>query len=299
MDLNTLISTIITSTAALVAIIGGFLVSRVISISSEQNSIKRRIREINNDIMAKQEISKGIEDYLFEDDLGDFVTRKNIKRIFNGLTLDETIEEDDFTRLTKEEIEPYFNQIKEMIDELEHKLISSENTYNSFKEFHKDNEELKYPNRKDWYEKIFKVIDDSLRQQSINGVFGIGVSLPKYDSLDVDFASLTPNHNYGYYVKEHEKIEDEIKVLELQKKAQQDLLNNFGKPAWIWSGIAVLIYASIVGIVYPSVLLPYPLDTYNDSLTKWFLLSLFYSQLFALFAYLSFAMYKITHSSKI
>ncbi|WP_263406693.1 hypothetical protein [Niallia endozanthoxylica] len=39
MDLNSLITTIISSSAALVAIIGGFLVSRVIALSSEQTGI--------------------------------------------------------------------------------------------------------------------------------------------------------------------------------------------------------------------------------------------------------------------
>lgn len=58
MDLNGLISTIISSTAALVAIIGGFLVSRVISLSSEKNSIVRRLREINNDLKSKKRVVK-------------------------------------------------------------------------------------------------------------------------------------------------------------------------------------------------------------------------------------------------
>jgi hypothetical protein len=44
MDLNTLISNIVTSTAALVAIIGGFLISRVIiTLSSEKNGCEKEI----------------------------------------------------------------------------------------------------------------------------------------------------------------------------------------------------------------------------------------------------------------
>lgn len=298
MDLNTLISTIITSTAALVAIIGGFLVSRVISISSEQNSIKRRIREINNDLIAKREISRGIEDYLFEDDLGDFVTKKNIKRIYNGLTLDEVIEEDASNRLTKEELEPYFIQLNEMTEEIHDCLDSAENPYDSFKEFLTDFDDLKYPDRKEWYEKIFIVIKNLLSQSRLNPLFGTTVLLSNDNDFMFDIDRMTPNKNYGYYVKEQEKIEDEIKVLKLQRKAQQELLKDYGKPAWVWSGILVLIYASIVGIIYPSTLLPYPLGVYDDGLTKWFLLSLFYGQLIALFAYLIFAMYKLTHSAE-
>src|SRR5699024_3830435 len=56
MNLEVLISTIVTSTAALIAIIGGFLVSRVITLSSEQNGINRKLRELNNEINAKKNL---------------------------------------------------------------------------------------------------------------------------------------------------------------------------------------------------------------------------------------------------
>ncbi|MFB5284535.1 hypothetical protein [Peribacillus sp. Hz7] len=76
---------------------------------------------------------------------------------------------------------------------------------------------------------------------------------------------------------------------------QMKILNDYGKPKWVWTGLFVLIYACIVGIIYPSTLLPYPKDIYDDVLTKWFLLGLFFSQLVALFVYLGFAMYKLTN----
>ena len=72
-DLNILISTIISATAALVAIIGGFLVSRVITLSSEKNSIVRRLKEINNELSNKQEILDRVELILLEDDVDDFI----------------------------------------------------------------------------------------------------------------------------------------------------------------------------------------------------------------------------------
>lgn len=65
MDLNILISTIITATAALVAIIGGFLVSRVITMASEKQSIERRLKEIDNDLKIKKEMLDNIENLIF------------------------------------------------------------------------------------------------------------------------------------------------------------------------------------------------------------------------------------------
>jgi len=91
MDLNNLLSTTINSTSALVAIIGGFLVSRVISLSSEQNSIKRRLREINNEISAKEKMLDNIINWLFEDDLNDFIKANCKKILFEDKTLDKLL----------------------------------------------------------------------------------------------------------------------------------------------------------------------------------------------------------------
>lgn len=71
MDLNPLITTIVTATAALTAIIGGFLISRVITLSSEQSSIRRRLREIKIDITAKEQLYIEAEKNLLEEDRED------------------------------------------------------------------------------------------------------------------------------------------------------------------------------------------------------------------------------------
>jgi len=287
MDLNGLISTITTSTAALVAIIGGFLVSRVISLSSEQNGIKRRIREINNDLVANREMKDNAEKFLFEDDLNDFFTEENIKRMIEGKSLETIIEEDDYYYLTQEELEPYFKQMKEIVNEIFELNNSTDKYYEKFNEFMKDFTDFKYPDRMNWYEKVFDAINAIVEESQ--GPFAHikfkPLVNPNYD----------PHMEYKDTKKERERLKSVIRSLELQKEEQMKILNDYGKPKWVWTGLFVLIYACIVGIIYPSTLLPYPKDIYDDVLTKWFLLGLFFSQLIALFVYLGFAMYKLTN----
>ncbi|TYS14281.1 hypothetical protein FZC78_19185 [Rossellomorea vietnamensis] len=160
MDLNILITTIVTSTAALVAIIGGFLVSRIISLSSEQNAAEKRLQEI----------------------------------------------------------------------EEEHKTLKS--------------------------------------QQQLMNLTGQGDQI----------------------------IRTELQSLEEQKLKQKSKIESNSKPAGIWSGLVVLFYACLVGICWPSMLLPYPLDTFNDGLTKNVLLILFYSELFVIFLYLVINIRKLTRN---
>ncbi|WP_440969653.1 hypothetical protein ACSS6N_15105 [Peribacillus frigoritolerans] len=116
MDLNTLISTIIASTAGLVAIIGGFLVSRVISLSSEQTGIKRRIREINNDLHARKELVENIEAFLLDDDVQEFI--KDIMKILNGDPLSEIIDDDEYNFRTEEELQPFIDELRKLLKNL-------------------------------------------------------------------------------------------------------------------------------------------------------------------------------------
>ncbi|UYY98646.1 hypothetical protein OJ967_25385 [Peribacillus frigoritolerans] len=285
--MNGLITTIIAATAGLVAIIGGFLVSRVIAIASEQNGIKRRIKEIKNDKLAKVEMLFSAENFLFKDDLNDFVSKENIKRIILGRTLEEVIEEDEYTYLSKDQLEPYYEQLKEMYAELMELHGSTKAYYEKFSEFKKVFTDYKYPDHMEWYERIFEVIDD-MAQPEAQGPF----SHMKFKAIP---HTLTPNTDYKDTKKERDRLNDELRILDLQLEDIMKIYNDYGKPKWVWSGLMVLVYACIVGIVYPSTLLPYPKNVYDDVLTKWFLLGLFFSQLLFLIIYLGIAMYQLTH----
>ncbi|QOS88746.1 hypothetical protein [Peribacillus sp. JNUCC41] len=289
--MNDLITTIIAATAGLVAIIGGFLVSRVIAIASEQNGIKRRIKEIDNDRIAKKDMLANAIEFLFEDDLNDFVSEDNIKRIIRGKTLEEVIEEAEYTLLSKEQLEPYYKQVKEMSNELLELHRSTDDYYEEFSVFKKFFTEYKYPDRMDWYERIFEVIDE-MAQPEATGPFA-GFKLRPLSPPNI-------NTDYKDTKKERDRLIDDIRVLDLQLEDNLKIYNDYGKPKWVWSGLLILVYACIVGIVYPSTLLPYPEEEkiYDDVLTKWFLLGLFYSQLLALIIYLGAAMYQLTRQEK-
>lgn len=73
-DLTSLISTIVTSVSALVAIIGGLLVSRVISLANDKHFIQWQVDELQLNIDHKKRILADIEFFLLEDDLDDFIT---------------------------------------------------------------------------------------------------------------------------------------------------------------------------------------------------------------------------------
>lgn len=298
MDLNILISTIIAATAALVAIIGGFLVSRVISLSSERVGIDRRLREIVNDISAKRDMLTRVKESLFEEDADDFIIDNHEKLLLEDKSLEQLIDEDDHSTLTVKELEPYVETFYEIKEE----VLSFISNYKShtvpsdFNELIRGSSELKKPNRKDWYELIYDVMYDQLPEES-NHPFGF--NLPSFKPINSPpVMNVVSQQKYRDKENERDKLQDELHILDMQKEEQIKILNDYGKPKGLWSGLAVLIYACIVGIGYPSTLLPYPMNYYNDMLTKWFLLILFFSELFALFIYLAFNLHKLTKKTQ-
>jgi hypothetical protein len=285
MDLNILISTIIAATSALVAIIGGFLVSRVLSLSSERVGIERKLREIENDISAKKDMLERVNTALLEEDVNDFIKDNCKKILLEDKTLEQIIDEDEYTSLTVDQLKPYineFNSIKKevftIINEFEGKTIPSD-----FNDLIQGRSELKKPERKEWYELIYETIYDLLP----------GISFPTKNFVSPVTTQAMMQRRRDME-NERNRLEDDIRILELQKQEQEKILGDYGKPKGLWGGLLVLIYSCIVGIAYPSTLLPYPSNVYNDTLTKWFLLGLFFSQLIALFIYLAVNLHRLT-----
>ncbi|MCA1012820.1 hypothetical protein [Halobacillus halophilus] len=277
MDLDSLLTTVITSTAALVAIIGGFLVSRVISISSEQSSVKRKLREFNNDIKTKEDLLKQVETYLFQEDLNDFIDDDDaIKGLIKGNNLEKIVQETEYDSLPLEKLRLYFEQLLEIKNEI---VEGGEATLEEFKE----KNAMKYPEREKWYERIYEVFGEMVEAQSS--------TVPGWMSGFKTPAMVSSEYNDKK--KELARLKEELTVLRTQRKEQESILKEYGQPKYVMSGLIVLAYAAVVGIIYPSTLMPYPMDTYDDVTTKWWILSLFFSHIFVIFSYLFIAMKKL------
>lgn len=297
-DLNTLISTIISATAALVAIIGGFLVSRVVTLSSEKNAITRRLREINNELSNKQEMLDRIELILLEDDVDDFIHENATDILIYEKSVEDILKEDDSSGLTAEELNPYITKLHEIFEHLTTLIKETDDDYtipNNFNDFAKDYC-IQIDEHKDWYDLVYRTLWNAIpAKPSSNSLWGFH----NLDALAINpslLNSVSPvtSQIYRDRIKERNGLEDEVQILNGMKEEQEKILSDYGNISGLWSGLAVLIYACIVGIAIPSMLLPYPLNTFDDVATKQLLLILFYSELIALFVYLGISMYKLT-----
>lgn len=276
MDLTSLINTIITSVAALVAIIGGLLVSRVISLANDQHFIKRQLGDINLKIKHKEQLHRKIEEYLFEDDLDDFVTIKNLKLLLQGRSLKEIVKESEYDYLTIEELLPHFEVLLLIKDEVI-ELFQDENFSSEWFAERLDMKNVIYSNRIEWYERMLEALIQFYTPKD-----PFSFNFPYQSS----FPTLSGVSDYKQKVKEKEQLENELIILKSQKQELVSSVNEYFQIKGIWVGIGVLAFVSFLGILYPASLLPYNLEAYNDLKTKNLLIAIFAVCLVTIFGYL-------------
>ena len=293
MDLNGLISTIISSTAAMVAIIGGFLVSRVITLASEKNGILKKIKEIDKELDIKISFCDSAREVVQNEDIDDFVNEYAEDILLHQKSVEDILKEDHYIELEKNIIDSTVNKILEIYEFIINEIESTDDGYllpNDFYEFTRDNY-IKINEDNRWYVLIYDLI--------LNQIPGQSSSFPFKDIINAasDMGSFKPIlsvQEYKAKVSKVKVLEDDIKLLKALRSAEVDILEGYGKISGLWGGLAVLIYACIVGIIVPSFLLPYPLNYYDDSATRMTLLLLFISELIAIFSYLGFSMFRLT-----
>jgi hypothetical protein len=108
-----LLATIVTASAALVAIIGGLLVARVVSLATEKSGLRHRADDLRAALQIEEGRRDEFEEHLHEWDAGT-VLMKHYRLLADPQfepDLDLLIEEADVDR-TAEQIQPYLEQIR-------------------------------------------------------------------------------------------------------------------------------------------------------------------------------------------
>lgn len=292
MDSNLLISTVATSTAALIAIIGGFLVSRVITLASEREGQKQILRDVFLDISNREYLFQKAKEELLAYDHDRFINEYAEKLIDDNISLEDIFEEEEEELYMGWDIDEFrsayeeFIMIKDHVIEIIHQdqLTSSVELVYDFDEFMKQNTSDLLGN-KSWYEIIY------YHFQERESPFGYSVST----MLAPSSASFVKERRKSYQEKEKEfhTHNNELTFLYRKKTEHEKILKNFGGTNNMWAGLLVLVYASIVGIV-----IPVTWGLYGSSPNKTMILCLFLSQLVALFIYLGCSMYSLTKNEK-
>lgn len=241
---------------------------------------------------------KNIKLILLESNVDNFIHDYAEDILIQETSITDLLEQNDITYLTEEQLQPYIHKLREIYNHL-FQLITDTNVkyviYKDFNEFLKKND-IKVEFKKEWMELVYNMLYELIPKKTESKLpFG----MPELNTNMVD-TTLFKRYNTATTIvtrdrlNEKKQLKDDVKLLSEMRNVQNKTLNTYGNITGLWSGLSVLIYACIAGIIIPSLLLPYPLNKYDDMATREVLLALFFSQLFFLFVYLGLSMYKLT-----
>ena len=276
-DLTSLLTTIAAASASIVAILGGFIASKLISIDGERNENLDRIKEIDEEIehrtknmnARQQEIDEeDATDFIF-DNFGDFMSCRNLESVYT---------KSEHPDISFDALLPFWEKANDILMMFKEKKCSGEDVNgddvpvelaNDFR-----NDDFSYA----ICEKIASYYKNRSRTSSA----------PMFVNPMIDFEP--PRIVGAWYGKNVEIIREEenaIKWLELQKKQCEARKASLKRPKGMLLGLVIFALFSLLCIVAPLLLTPFSTDSFACfAIVKYSALFVFAAGLFSIFGYL-------------
>lgn len=251
-DLTSILTTIAACSASIVAILGGFIASKLIAINAERNEVDTRISELDEEIGFFTKERDMLQEQLDEDDALDFIC-DNIEYIINRSSLDDVYKEEERPRLEKEVLRPYWNRAEKTHSQycaIVKKSIGIGN-------YEENDDGVPVEAAKvfthDFEYAVCKKICEHIEKQG---------SLPAALLRGLDAPIITGK----WYADTQEKVtsaDNKISYLMMQRKQQETRFKALKKPKGMKLGLALFAVFSAINIVYPLSLSPYVTESYQ------------------------------------
>lgn len=313
MDLTSLITTIITSVAALVAIVGGLLVSRVISLANDQHFYKRELEKLKTTRKNKNSRFNQKYEELKQEVINHFFCKNVLYRIAKGETFEELLRSHDIPVIDdgssidydiKDLLLAHYNGRKIISEEVKKVCTSKGATFSfdtltekisSSEYFYDENKKFLYADFLTIHEALYKE-ENNASPESYTAKYESPTSIFYKDMSTVRV--ILPDY-LETLISDTRALHHEIESSSAQEKELVSLSNDYLKTGGVWLGLGVLIFSSLIAIIYPSTLLPYPEDYYDDAKTKTLLITLFSIALFAIFGYIAGYLVQLTRNKPV
>lgn len=291
-DLTTVLTTIAAASASIVAILGGFIASKLIAISSERSAALERLKQINEELAFHVSERDKFQAENDEDDALGFI-RDAIDDLYNGIPLETVYSNVDHPRVSMETLKPYWGRAVTLKEQFLEKLIQRDTLTEDYipesllldvKEDDFGYEVLRALGRKQ-KEKIRASERASARASS-----PFGFTIPDINDLVMtDVMADVPVSGYSYQkncdsIQEHKSA---IALLNLQKKQCEEQISTLKKPRGMGIGLLIFALFTIFCIIIPLGCSPFSTDSYKAFIiAKSVFLGLFVIGLIAIFGYL-------------
>lgn len=282
-----LLATLAQSSAAIVAIVGGFLVSRLVQLSSEREGLRRRLSH------AHDELSHVTASYLEAHD----ARLTNSRRQFFSWVVDQLAEADDLDGLNRDAVLddniPLGSSTAEMAPYLEQLIIEVAEARRQIDSYvlKGDDSTLDLDDLQDRGLEI-NAADTELYQSVIDhvastlpdprGRYGPVLRPGQIQSAPVVTAEI---RRLDESIRQEQDLHSRKALLNTEVARLADELERIGRPTGVALGIAILCLYSILGIMAPVMVMapgPWPMPNW----APWLLVGLFALGLFSVLIYI-------------
>ena len=280
-DLTTVLTTIAAASASFVAILGGFIASKLIAVNGEREETINRLADIDEEIAYRTGVLEVAQQENTEEDALCFVL-DHMDPLMDWYVIDTVYKHEEHPDISLETLRPYWEKARDIVKQYQ-TAIKEKDSLNA---------------------------DDVPRKLAMNlreDDFGyevckkIGTYYRKLERIEqrkrnpYDITSFvadieTPRISGLWYSKNEEIIKEQetaIGWLKLQREQVEKTKNRLHKPKGIVGGLVVFALFSILCIVLPLAFSPFTTTCYNHYLfSKIAFLSIFVLGLVGTFGYL-------------
>ncbi|MDQ6949491.1 MAG: hypothetical protein M3256_25390 [Actinomycetota bacterium] len=283
-DPSTLFATSAASAGALVAIIGGFLISRVIGLAFDKERLDRHLRELSSSLQVKRQRYDQVHDerhmvstrWFDRDHLKDIIDAKG------EVDLEQVMENSNYRGTTMEEMQFVAQLSIQWVKDAWSTLGAMERPVPlSAAELRARGAEVP-PGADDIFEAVARRIRTSGQPRQSRSAFDIqtaGIS-PIVPTSDLTYT------RQDQRIRDEQAARFEVGVLEAEIRATNDELGRLRRPPRLRSAIAILGYFAGGSVMYPMVLLTMKPVPSTDAV-RWSVVGLFASGLVSLLMFLA------------
>lgn len=284
-DLTSFLTTISAAAASFVAILGGFIASKLLSISGEREMVEENLYALNNELNFLQSENARLQAELDKDDAEEFIL-EHIDNLLNNNNLEDFYPENEQVDISFEVLLPYWKQALDLMSELrlvfeKDEELNSDDIPNSIA--------TKYINDSFSYT-ILKNTIKALIKQSSSSFYSIAI----FETPRV--VGIWRRDNYNAIDQNNVKIETcKYEIAQLSTKKEMLRL-----PKGMKSGLCIFGAFSFLCIILPLCFSPFQTDNYKCYLAcKIIFIIIFALGLLSTFFYLAYLLkWKKRHKSQ-
>lgn len=241
LDYSSFFYSIAGCSATIIAIIGGFIAAKLISISADRENILDKIKEINDELNIKMKQHDNITEQLDDDDALDFV-RDNVSELVDRRSIDIVYKPEEKPRLDYSKMEKYWLRALKICEEIIN--LGDERASNVNSDKVPVILAKKYINEFDYG--VCKKVLVEIKKREKNSAY---LSSLLFDTED--FIPQTAPFWYHEKEGEVEKLEMRIQELKFEKSQYEEKKRKIRKPKGMKSGLIIFIIFSFLGVFFP------------------------------------------------